>query len=103
VLSDLSLPGYTLSEPFLLSSLRLLPLGRSLRARRTATSAYKAGLCSSVQRLTAVESNNRDRLKAERLTADKVRPAVPKAEIARVPVTTLGRKRTNTLVERTPW
>jgi hypothetical protein len=51
--------------------------------------------------LTAAESSDRDRLQAERL-ADKRRPTTPEAEIERVPMTPTGRKRTNTLVERTP-
>jgi hypothetical protein len=50
----------------------------------------------------AAESSDGDRLEAERLAADKVRPTPPEAEIVRVPITPPGRKRTKNLVERTP-
>jgi hypothetical protein len=42
------------------------------------------------------------RIETKRLATDKVRPTASEAEIARVSVTSPGRKRTNTLVERTP-
>jgi hypothetical protein len=59
--------------------------------------------------LTAAESSDRDRLEAERIAnKGKTRAATSKEEVERVPdsperpSTPLSRKRTNTLVERTP-
>ena len=59
--------------------------------------------------LTAAQSSDRDRVEAERIAnKDKTRAATPEKEVERVldsperPSTPLSRKRTNTLVERTP-
>ena len=59
--------------------------------------------------LTAAQSSDRDRVEAERIAnKDKTRAATPEEEVERVPdsperpSTPLSRKRTNTLVERTP-
>jgi hypothetical protein len=65
----------------------------------------KANACG----LTAAQSSDRDRVEAERVTnKDKIRAATPEKEVERVPdsperpSTPLSRKRTNTLVEKTP-
>jgi hypothetical protein len=59
--------------------------------------------------LTAAQSSDRDRVEAERIAnKGKTRAATPEKEVERVPdsperpSTPLSRKRTNTLVERTP-
>jgi hypothetical protein len=51
---------------------------------------------------TAAQSSDKDRLEADRLSRGKVRAITPELEMERVPATPPQRKRTNTLVERTP-
>jgi hypothetical protein len=52
--------------------------------------------------LTAAQSGDKDGLEADRLARGKARAVTPEIEMKRVPATPPQRKRTNTLVERTP-
>jgi hypothetical protein len=89
--------------------LSLIPIGQPDAIPKKIWRKKKTHGKANAPGLTAAQSSDRDRLEAERITnKGKARVTTPEKEVERVPdsperpSTPLGRKRTHTLVERTP-
>jgi len=86
--------------------LSLIPIGQPDAIPKKIWRKKKTHGKASAPGLTAAQSSDRDRVEAERIVnKGKTRAATPEKEVERVPDSPerpVSRKRTNTLVERTP-